>query len=233
MAGHSQFANIKRKKEKEDSKRGKIFTVLAKEITIGVKIGGKDPNFNPRLRLAIAKAKSSNMPKENIDKAIKKGSGELEGGNLTEVRYEGYGPGGVAVIVDALTDNKNRTASEVRYAFAKFGGALGEAGSVSWNFDKFGIIEIEKDQIDEEKLMVLAIEAGATDVMIDEIYLVLTKPEDLYEVNDKINLGKAHIGMIPRDFVKVEDAETVESLEKMLNHIDNLDDVQESYNNWE
>ena len=234
MAGHSKFANIKHKKEKEDFKRGKIFTKLAKEITIACKISGSDPNFNPRLRLAISKAKASNMPKDNIEKAIKKGSGEIEGSHLLEVRYEGYGVGGVAVIVDTLTDNKNRTASEIRHAFSKFGGNLGETGSVSWIFDKKGVISVDKEESSEEDIINLALKVGAEDVITTkEKYLVLTDPSSLYEVSDKINLKKdVGMSMIPQNTIMLGGEER-EKFINMLNFMDDLDDVQNIYSNIE
>ena len=168
MSGHSKWSTIKRKKGATDAKRGKIFTKLIKEITVAAKMGGGDPDANPRLRTAVLSAKSENMPKDNIDRAIKKGTGDVDGAVYEEILYEGYGPGGVAVLVDTMTDNKNRTVADVRHFFSKSGGNLGESGCVAWMFDKKGVIVVDKEAVSEEELMDLALEAGAEDVTEEE-----------------------------------------------------------------
>lgn len=237
MAGHSKFANIKHKKEREDNKRGKLFTKLGREITVAVKESGKDVEFNPRLRLAIAKAKAFNMPKENIDRALKKGAGEGAGGDLEEVKYEGYGPGGVAFVVHALTDNRNRTASEVRHAFNKFGGSLGESGAVSWIFDRCGLIILEKDGIDEEEIVDFVLENGAKDFEMAEDIYIFCEMDKLYSLEKKCS-NKYKVKeivanyFIPKNFIKL-DKESYEKVLKMAEHIENLDDVQDLYYNSE
>jgi len=183
VSGHSKWSTIKRKKGALDAKRGKIFTKLIKEITVAARMGGGDPEGNPRLRSAVGTAKSENMPKDNIERAIKKGTGELEGAVYDEISYEGYGPGGVAVLVDCMTDNKNRSVADIRHAFSKSGGNLGETGCVSWMFEKKGSILIDKDTIGEEELMDKALEAGAEDVVEeDNVYQVVTTPDDFEAV---------------------------------------------------
>ncbi|RUM88407.1 MAG: YebC/PmpR family DNA-binding transcriptional regulator, partial [Thermovibrio sp.] len=180
MAGHSKWANIRHKKAAQDAKRGKIFTKLAREITVAAREGGGDPEKNPRLRAAIEKARKFNMPKENIERAIKRGTGEIAGESYEEVTYEGYGPGGVAIIVKCLTDNRNRTAAEVRHAFSKHGGNLGTSGCVSWMFERKGVISIPAENYDEDTVMMAAIEAGAEDVVReDNKFIVYTNPSDL------------------------------------------------------
>ena len=239
MAGHSKWANIKHKKGAADAKRGKLFTKLGKEITIAVKTGGgKDVTFNPRLRLAIEKAKEANMPKDNIERAVKKGAGELDGGELVEVRYEGYGPGGVAVIVDALTDNKNRTAGEVRHAFSKFGGSLGETGSVGWMFDKKGLILVAKDKGNEEDIIDRSLKAGADDISSDDenFFAIYTQVSDLYSVKDQlekdVKVEHAELSMIPNNTTSLE-GDALETFNIFVEHTDNLDDTQHIYTNLE
>jgi len=231
MSGHSKWANIKHKKGREDAKRGRVFTRLIKEITIAARLGGGDPDGNPRLRSAIATGKAANMPSDNITRAIKKGTGELEGVTYEDVTYEGYGPGGVAVIVECLTDNKNRTTPEVRHAFAKHGGNLGENGSVAWMFNKQGYIIIAKDKADEDLLMEIAIENGGDDVK-DEgetwgIYTDVPAFEDVREAVEKagIEMIEASISMIPSTTTKVTGKKLI-SLVKMMDLFDDLDDVQ-------
>jgi YebC/PmpR family DNA-binding regulatory protein len=238
MAGHSKWANIKHKKAREDAKRGKVFTRLIKEITVAARIGGGDPDANPRLRAAIAAGKAANMPADNITRAIKKGTGELEGVTYEEVTYEGYGPGGVAVIVECMTDNKNRTTPEVRHAFSKYGGNLGENGSVSWMFNKQGYIVIEKDKVDEDTLMEIVLENGGDDVK-DEgetwgVYTDIGSFADVREAIEKagIEVVEANISMIPTTTKKVEGQKLV-SLMKMLDLFDELDDVQNLFTNAE
>jgi YebC/PmpR family DNA-binding regulatory protein len=235
MAGHSKFANIKHKKGKEDAKRGKIFTKIGKEITIAAKLGGEDLNFNARLRHAIDKAKAANMPKANIDKAIKKGSGKGEAEDLFEIRYEGYGPKGVAVVIEALTDNKNRTASEVRHAFNKFNGSLGETGSLSWIFDRKGLIILEKD-IEEDNILDLVLSSEAEDYIKEgDNICILTSPENLYKVvekiSEKVEINQSQISMMPKSFVNIKE-EDVEELDKFIDFVNDLEDVQEVYTNF-
>jgi len=239
VAGHSKWANIKHRKGAVDAKRGKIFTRLIKEITVAAKMGGGDPDGNPRLRSAIANAKGENMPKDNIARAIKKGTGELEGVNYEDITYEGYGPGGVAVLVDCLTDNKNRTVSEVRHAFAKHAGNLGESGCVSWMFDKKGSLLIEKDKVDEEALMDLAIESGADDVLEEgDVFQVVTAPDDFGAVREAlagqgISFIEASISMIPQNVVEVGEQKVAARLLKMLELLEECDDVQNVHANFD
>ncbi len=236
MAGHSKWANIKHKKAREDAKRGKIFTKIAREIIVAARLGGGDPDSNPRLRRAIQKAKSYNMPKENIERAIKRGTGELEGTSFEEVIYEGYGPGGVAILIEAITDNRNRTVSEIRTIFTKHGGSLGEAGCVAWMFDKKGMITVEG--VDEDKLMEIAIEAGAEDVREDEgVFQVITAPDELEDVKEQIEqrgitVKEATLTYLPQSTVRVE-GEKAEKLIKLLDALENHDDVQNVYANFD
>ncbi len=239
MSGHSKWSTIKRKKGANDAKRGKIFTKLIKEITVAAKTGGGDPDGNPRLRTAITAAKSENMPKDNIDRAIKKGTGGLDGAVYEEILYEGYGPGGVAVLVETMTDNKNRTVADIRHFFAKSNGNLGESGCVGWMFDKRGVIVVDAGDVDEEELMDLAIEAGAEDVLEDETtFQVLTAPEDFSEVVD--SLGKngikaveATISMVPKNTVDVTEEKPAKSLLKLLENLEDHDDVQKVHANFD
>lgn len=239
MAGHSKWANIKRRKGAVDAKRGKIFTRLIKEITVAARLGGGDPDGNPRLRSAIAAAKAVNMPKDNIDRGIKKGTGELEGAVYEEVNYEGYGPGGVAVLVECMTDNKNRTVGEVRHAFSKHGGNLGESGCVAWMFDKKGSLLVDKETIDEEKLMDLALEAGAEDVVEEESeFQVLTAPEDFEAVRealegDGVAFLEAAVSMIPQNTVDVTEEKVAKQLLKMMELLEDCDDVQNVHANFD
>lgn len=232
MSGHSKWANIKHKKGREDVKRGKIFTRLIKEITIAARLGGGDADGNPRLRSAIAAAKAANMPLDNMTRAIKKGTGELEGVTYEEVTYEGYGPGGVAVIVDCLTDNKNRTTPEVRHAFAKHGGNLGKNGSVTPMFNKKGYVIIEKDKADEDTLMEIVLENGGEDVLDEgETWGVFTDIQSFEDVRSaietaEIEMIEAKISMIPTSTTKVEGDKLI-SLMKMMDLFDDLDDVQD------
>ncbi len=239
MSGHSKWSTIKRKKGAADAKRGKIFTRLIKEITVAARMGGGDPDGNPRLRSAIAVAKSENMPKDNIARAIKKGTGELEGEVYEEIIYEGYGPGGVAVLVDCMTDNKNRTVAEVRYFFSKSGGNLGESGCVSWMFDRKGSILIDKETIDEEKLMDLALEAGAEDVVDEESeFLVLTEPDDFEAVResllkDGVQYLEASIGMIPQNVIEIKEEKVAKQVMRLLENLEDFEDVQNVYANFD
>lgn len=236
MAGHSKFSNIKHKKGKEDARRGKLFTKIGREITISTKLGGEDINFNSRLRHAIDKAKVSNMPKANIDKAIKKGTGKDSGEDFCEVRYEGYGPKGVAVLIEALTDNKNRTASEVRHAFNKFNGSLGETGSLSWIFDKKGLITTS-DNINEDKMLDIVLSSGGEDfTKEDDTFFITTAPQNLYKVHDNISkdikVDRLEMSMIPKNVIKIKE-EDIEELEKFIDFVNELEDVQEVYTNAE
>ena len=238
MSGHSKWSSIKHKKGAADAKRGKIFTRLIKEITVAARIGGGDSDGNPRLRTAIAAAKSENMPKENIERAIKKGTGELEGVAYEEISYDGYGPGGVAVLVDCLTDNKNRAVAEVKHLFERHGGNLGEPGCVSWLFEKKGLIVIDKGEVDEEQLMELALESGAEDVRDEEsVFEVVTSPSDFEPVKKAIEDGKisysvAEISMIPKNLVKVEGKKAKQLLNLMQGLEDN-EDVSHVYSNFD
>ncbi len=236
MAGHSKWANIRFRKGAQDAKRGKIFTKLIREITIAARSGGGDPAANPRLRLAIEKAKAQSMPKDNIERAIKRGTGELEGASYEEVRYEGYGPGGVAVMVDCLTDNRNRTVAEVRHAFSKYGGNLGADGSVAYLFSQVGQLGFPAGS-DEERIMEAAIEAGASDVVTNEdgSIEVLTAPEDYETVRDAMQAASlepetAEVTMRAATKVRIE-GQQAESLLKLLDVLDELDDVQNVYSN--
>ncbi|SNR89219.1 YebC/PmpR family DNA-binding transcriptional regulator [Desulfurobacterium atlanticum] len=238
MAGHSKWANIKHKKAAQDAKRGKIYTKLAREITVAAREGGGDPEFNPRLRTAIEKAKKFNMPKENIERAIKRGTGEIAGETYEEVTYEGYGPGGVAIIVKCLTDNRNRTASEVRHAFSKHGGNLGTSGCVSWMFERKGVITVSAEGQDEESVMMVAIDAGAEDfVAEDGTFIIYTQPSDLETVKKAleeagIKIEEAKLDLIPQTTTRVE-GETAQKVLKLLEHLEDLDDVQEVYSNFD
>ena len=238
MSGHSKWSSIKHKKGAADAKRGKIFTRLIKEITVAARIGGGDSDGNPRLRSAVAAAKSENMPKENIERAIKKGTGELEGVAYEEISYDGYGPGGVAVLVDCLTDNKNRAVAEVKHLFERHGGNLGEPGCVSWLFEKKGLIVIDKGEVDEEQLMELALESGAEDVRDEEsVFEVVTGPSDFESVkkameDGKISYSVAEISMIPKNLVKVEGKKAKQLLNLMQGLEDN-EDVSHIYSNFD
>ncbi len=236
MAGHSKWANIQHRKGAQDKKRGKLFTKLIREITVAARMGGGDPASNPRLRLAIDKALSANMPKDTIDRAIKRGSGELGGENYEEVRYEGYGPGGVAVMVDCVTDNRNRTVAEVRHAFTKSGGNLGTDGSVAFMFSQTGILTYPAGT-DEEKVMEAALDAGAEDVLVsdDGSIEVLTSVEDYESVVDAMRKA----GLVPESAEITQrastttplDVETAEKLLRLLENLEDLDDVQNVYSN--
>jgi len=239
MAGHSKWAQIKHKKAKEDAKRGKIFTKLIREITVAARLGGGNPDANPRLRQAIAEAKAANMPAENIKRAIMRGTGELPGTSYTEVVYEGYGPGGVAVLVQALTDNRNRTTAEVRHLFSKHAGNLGENGCVSWMFEKKGYIVIPKDKVEsEDKLMEIVLEAGAEDMRDDASnYEIITPPESLDQVAEAlrtngVEVTVAEVAMLPKNTVKVTGSK-VRQLLSLLEGLEELDDVQKVWANFD
>jgi YebC/PmpR family DNA-binding regulatory protein len=231
MSGHSKWSTIKHKKAAKDAKKGKIFTKLIKEITVAARMGGGDINANPRLRTAVLTARANSMPGENIERAIKKGTGELEGVTYEEIQYEGYGPGGAAILARVLTDNKNRTVSEIRRMFVKHGGNLGETGCVAWMFDNKGVITVEKSQVDEERLMGLVLDAGAEDVKEEEgIFEVVAAPEDFEKVKEtldkaKIAIASAQIAMVPKNTVTV-DGKHVESILKLTEELEDHDDVQ-------
>ncbi len=240
MSGHSKFANIKHKKEKNDAAKGKIFTVIGRELAVAVKAGGPDPNSNSRLRDAIAKAKSNNMPNDTIERSIKKAAGDLEAVNYEAITYEGYGPKGVAVIVETLTDNKNRSAANVRSAFTKGGGNMGTTGCVSFMFDEKGQIIIEKNEdLNMENLEMLAIEAGAEDIIEEEDSVeVLTSPEDFSAVREAlekagIEMVQAEISMIPQTYTALTDEEDIKKMNKLLDLLDADDDVKNVYHNLE
>lgn len=229
MSGHSKWSTIKRKKGAADAKRGKIFTRCIHEITIAAREGGGDAGANPRLRFAIDKAKSVNMPNENIERAIKRATGEIKGEEQFELTYEGYGPGGSAVLVEVVTDNKNRTASEVRYVFTKCAGSLGSNGCVSWMFEKKGLIVVEKSQISEDELMEMALDAGAEDVADGgDVWEVKSSPNDFHLVRSsleaKLKLDSAELQMIPKNTVQLKGKEA-EQMMRMLEMLEELDDV--------
>jgi len=236
MSGHSKWSSIKHKKGAADAKRGKIFTKLIKEITVAARMGGGDPDGNPRLRSAVAAAKAENMPKENIERGIKKGTGELEGVSYEEANYEGYGPGGVAVLVDCLTDNKNRTVADIKHLFERHGGNLGEPGCVAWMFEQKGLMVFEKDKVDEEELFDLAIEAGAEDVREEDTeFEVITDPSDLESVKQAIDdaglsYTLAEVTKIPTNTVKVEGKKAQQTL-NLMQSIEDHDDVSHVYAN--
>ena len=235
MAGHSKWANIQHRKGRQDAKRGKQFTKAAKEIIIAAK-GGGDPAMNPRLRAAIAAGKAVNLPKDKIEAAIRKGTGEDAGGDLTETFYEGYGPGGIAVMVEVATDNKNRTVAEVRYLFSKHGGSMGENGSVGWMFDRKGVISVEKNAYPEEKIMEAALEAGADDVIDDgEEWTIHTAMTDFTAVRDSLEaagivMQSAELAMVPQNLVAV-DADMGQKVLRLMDALDDNDDVQNVYAN--
>ena len=241
MSGHSKFANIKHKKEKNDAAKGKIFTIIGREIAVAVKEGGPDPANNSRLRDVIAKAKSNNMPNDTIERGIKKAAGDANSVNYESVTYEGYGPSGVAIIVDALTDNKNRTASNVRNAFTKGSGSVGTQGCVSYMFDKKGQIIVAKEEYetDADELMMLALDAGAEDFSEEEdSYEILTSPEDFSDVRLALEeagvpMASAEVTMIPQTWVELTDETDLKNLQKTLDLLDEDDDVQVVYHNWD
>ncbi len=238
MSGHSKWHSIKHKKAKVDAARGKVFTKIIKELTVAARVGGGDPAMNPRLRVAVSAAKGANMPAKNIDNAIKKGTGEMPGVVYEDIVYEGYGPGGVAVYIDAVTDNKNRTVAEIRHMLSKFGGNLGENGSVAWMFERKGMITVEKDNNDEDKLFELAIECGAEDMETnDDDFVIFSSFEDFNQVRtdleeENIVINSAEVTMIPKNTVKI-DGKEAEQLMKLMTHIDDHDDIQNVYANFD
>jgi len=238
MSGHSKWSTIKRKKGAADAKRGKIFSRLAKEITVAAKMGGGDPEMNPRLRTVLLTARSQNMPKDNIDRAIKKGTGELPGVSYDEIRYEGYGPAGVAIIIDILTDNKNRSVGEIRHLLTKYGGSMAEAGAVTWNFEQRGIILVPKGDLSDDDLFEKAIEAGAEDVDTEgDLCEITTAPQDLHAVSEQLEaMGlkpeEAELRMVPKTTVKVsgKDAGTVL---RLMESLEDQDDAQNVFANFD
>ncbi|MBR4754625.1 MAG: YebC/PmpR family DNA-binding transcriptional regulator [Lachnospiraceae bacterium] len=241
MSGHSKFANIKHKKEKNDAAKGKIFTIIGREIAVAVKEGGPDPDNNSKLRDVIAKAKANNMPNDTIDRGIKKAAGDINSVNYEYVSYEGYGPGGTAIIVNALTDNKNRTAANVRSAFTKGNGSIGTQGCVSFMFDEKGQIIIDREECDADpdELMMTALDAGADDfVEEDDSFEILTTPEAFPDVkkaleDNNIPMASAEVTMIPQTYVKLTDEQDIKNINRTLDLLDEDDDVQEVFHNWE
>ncbi|OHW62592.1 putative transcriptional regulatory protein [Andreesenia angusta] len=240
MAGHSKWANIKHRKGKADAQRGKMFTKLSRYITVAAREGGADLEYNSALKSAVEKAKAENMPNDNIDRAIKKGIGDLDGANYEEVQYEGYGPSGVAVLVECLTDNRNRTASDVRHAFDKFGGNLGATGCVGWMFDRRGLITIAKsDSVSEEELTLQAIDAGAEDFSAEEeVYEIVTAVEDFNTVKEALSaegyeLASADLVYLPQNTTALESQDDIKNMVKMIDALEDSDDVQNVYHNWE
>ena len=237
MSGHSKWSTIKRKKAVVDAKRGKIFTKLIKEITIAARQGGGDPGANPRLRLAIDNAKAANMPADNIDRAVKKATGELEGVNYSELNYEGYGPGGVAIYIESVTDNKNRTVAEVRHLLSKHGGSMGESGSVAWMFDRKGVITLPVQGKTEDDIMEIILDAGAEDIETEEEYFEVTTDLESFEnvrkalVDAELEVENASLQWIAKNTIKVEGEEQTEKLIKLIDALEDNDDVQNVYSN--
>ncbi len=241
MSGHSKFANIKHKKEKNDAAKGKIFTIIGREIAVAVKEGGADPANNSRLRDVIAKAKANNMPNDTLERGIKKAAGDVNSVNYVAATYEGYGPGGTAIIVDTLTDNKTRTAANVRSAFTKGKGSIGTQGCVSFMFDKKGQIIIDKEdfEMEADDLMMLALDAGAEDFLEEEdSFEIITDPDAFSEVrqaleNEGIAMASAEVTMIPQNYVELSDEADIANINKILDLLDDDDDVQQVYHNWD
>ena len=241
MSGHSKFANIKHKKERNDAAKGKVFTMLGREIAVAVKSGGADPASNGKLREVIAKAKASNMPNDTIDRSIKKAAGDESGLSYESITYEGYGPNGVAVIVEALTDNRNRAAANVRNAFTKGGGNMGTTGCVSFMFDEKGLIVIDRQEVDmdEDELMMAAVEAGAEDFAVnDDSYEVTSSPEDLETVREALEsagvpMASAEVTMIPQTYATLTSGDDIKKMNKLLDLLDEDDDVKNVYHNWD
>ncbi len=240
MSGHSKFANIKHRKEKSDSQRAKIFTKIGREIAVVVKQGGADPESNSKLKDVIAKAKASNVPNDTITRSIKKAAGDVDSTNYEEITYEGYGPGGVAVIVETMTDNRNRTAGEIRHSFDKYGGNMGTTGCVAFMFNKMGLILIEQDgKIDEENLMMETLEYGIEDFTAEDDFIeILTEPGKFSEVREALEkknyeFAQAEVSMIPTTMTKLTDPKQIEMMERLIDSFDDIDDVLNVYHNWE
>lgn len=238
MSGHSKWSTIKRKKGANDAQRAKIFTKIAREILVAVKAGGPDPDHNSSLKDAISKARAANMPNDNITRTIKKASGSTDGDNYENITYEGYGPNGVAVIVNTLTDNRNRTAANVRHCFDKFGGNMGTTGCVSFMFDEKGVIIIENDDIDEDEITMDALEAGAEDISVEEDCIeITTSPEDFHTVRDsleaKYTISSAEVSMVPQTMTTLTDEKQIQMMTRMLENLEDDDDVQNVYHSWD
>lgn len=240
MSGHNKWSTIKRKKGANDAARAKVFTKIGRELAVAVKNGGADPNNNAKLRDVIAKAKQNNVPNDNIDRMLKKAAGESDSTNFEEIVYEGYGPSGIAVVVEALTDNRNRTASEVRHYFDKAGGNMGTPGSVTFMFDRQGVIVIEKEDVDEDQLMEEALEAGASDFLTDEedIFEIRTEPNDVGAIRDELEGKGYHIisseaAYIPQTYTRLESEEDMKNMARMIDMFEENDDVQNIWHNWE
>ena len=239
MSGHSKWSTIKRKKEKTDQQRAKVFTKIGRELAVVVKSGGPDPNVNSKLKDVIAKAKAANVPNDNIDRIIKKAAGETGGNNYEDIVYEGYGPCGVAVIVEALTDNRNRTAGDLRHYFAKFGGNMGQPGSVTFMFNRQGVITIESEGLDEDTVMEAALEAGAEDFNAEDgVYEITTAPNDLGAVRDALEAAgysflSAEVAYVPTTTTLLSDPDDITKMEKLIDILEENDDVQDIWHNWE
>lgn len=238
MSGHNKWSKIKNKKGAEDARRGKVFTKLGRMIAVAAREGGGDPEYNASLKAAVDKAKAENMPNDNIDRAIKKGLGDTGQDNYEEIMYEGYGPGGIAVLVSCLTDNRNRTAADVRHAFEKNGGNLGQNGSVSFLFSRRGVLAIESKDQDETDVMMKALEAGAEDMITEDgVFVIYTSPEDFNSVKDQLldegfNFVTAEISYLPANYTDLTDKDQIKNMSKMIDLLEDLDDVQEIYHNW-
>ena len=239
MSGHSKWSTIKRKKEKTDNARAKVFTKIGREIAVAVRAGGPDPAGNSKLKDVIAKAKAANVPNDNIERIIKKAAGDQNADNYEEIVYEGYGPCGVAVVVEALTDNRNRTAGDVRHYFDKYGGNMGQSGSVMFMFSRQGVILIEKEDVDEDKLMEDALEAGAVDFLTDgDVYDIRTEPGDVTAVGEDLQakgyeLASIQAEYVPATYTRIDDPDAIVSMGKMLEMFEDNDDVQAVWHNWE
>lgn len=239
MSGHSKWSTIKRKKEKTDNARAKVFTKIGREIAVAVREGGPDPAGNSKLKDIIAKAKAANVPNDNIERIIKKAAGDGNTDNYESIMYEGYGPSGIAVIVEALTDNRNRTAGDVRHYFDKFGGNMGQSGCVSFMFNRQGVIILDKEDIDEDKLMEDALEAGAVDFITDgEVYDVRTEPNDMGAVRDDLEAKgykflSAEVEYVPTTYTRLDNPDDINNMGRMLEMFEDNDDIQEVYHNWE
>ena len=239
MSGHSKWSTIKRKKEKTDNQRAKVFTKIGREIAVAVREGGPDPAGNSKLKDVIAKAKANNVPNDNIERIIKKAAGDTSADNYEEIIYEGYGPCGIAVVVEALTDNRNRTAGDVRHYFDKYGGNMGQSGSVMFMFNRQGVILIEKEGVDEDKLMEDALEAGAVDFLTDgELFDIRTEPTDVGEIRDQLEakgytLISSQAEYIPTTYSRIDNTDDIKAMGKMLEMFEDNDDVQAVWHNWE
>ncbi len=240
MSGHSKWSTIKRKKEKTDGARAKVFTKISKELAVAVKQGGPDPSSNSKLKDVIAKAKAANIPNDNIERAIKKAAGDTEADSYEEIIYEGYGPSGIAIIVETLTDNRNRTAGSVRHYFDKFGGNMGQSGCVSFMFNRYGVIAIEKEGVDEDTLMEAALEAGAVDFLTedDDVFEIRTEANDLGTVRDALEAAgysfvNADVEYIPSTYTALSSEDDLKNMSKMIDAFDEDDDVQAVWHNWE